>query len=166
MCAGAVLASTSFAVSAHINIRLPTGQTKPVTEWFWCIAESGERKTATDNEAFAPQKQHEKTLHVKYKEAMEDYVTRKTIWEMQSKAIDRQYKDLAVVGSEAHREEREQLGAEPEEPLIALIMASDFTFEGLVDHRRGGRAIHRRPIQGPHAEHHGGAVSAPTRHAE
>ena len=31
MCAGAVLASASLAVSAHIDIKLPTGQTKPVS---------------------------------------------------------------------------------------------------------------------------------------
>ena len=62
MCAGAVLASTSFAVSAHVNIKLPTGQTKPTSCWFWCVAESGERKTATDDQAFAPQKQHEQQL--------------------------------------------------------------------------------------------------------
>ena len=142
MCAGAVLASTSFAVSAHVNIKLPTGQTKPVSCWFWCIAESGERKTATDNEAFAPQKQHEKKLHAKYKEAMEDYDTRKTMWEAQSKAIEKQYKDPGEAGSEAHEKEREQLGAEPEEPLIALIMASDFTFEGLVQCLNFGQPLY------------------------
>ena len=62
MCAGAVLASTSFAVSAHVSIKLPTGQTRPTSCWFWCVAELGERKTATDDQAFAPQKQHEKQL--------------------------------------------------------------------------------------------------------
>ena len=142
MCAGAVLASTSFAVSAHVNIKLPTGQTKPVSCWFWCIAESGERKTATDNEAFAPQKQHERKLHAKYKEAMEDYDTRKTMWEAQSKAIEKQYRDPGEAGSEAHEKEREQLGAEPEEPLIALIMASDFTFEGLVQCLNFGQPLY------------------------
>ena len=142
MCAGAVLASTSFAVSAHVNIRLPTGQTKPVSCWFWCIAEFGERKTATDNEAFAPQKQHEKKLHAEYKEAKADYDTRKTMWEAQSKAIEKQYKDPGEAGSEAHEKEREQLGAEPEEPLIALIMASDFTFEGLVQCLNFGQPLY------------------------
>ncbi len=168
MCAGAVLASTSFAVSAHVNIRLPTGQTKPVSCWFWCIAESGERKTATDSEAFAPQKQHEKKLHAKYKEAMEDYDTRKTMWEAQSKAIEKEYRDPGEAGSEAHEREREQLGAEPEEPLIALIMASDFTFEGLVQCLNFGQPLygiigseggqfHRRPRhdrRGQAAHHH------------
>src|SRR5215831_8039284 len=33
MCAGAVLASTSFALSAHVNIMLPTGQMKPTSSW-------------------------------------------------------------------------------------------------------------------------------------
>jgi Protein of unknown function (DUF3987) len=142
MCASAVLASTSFAVSAHVNIKLPTGQTKPVSCWFWCIAESGERKTATDNEAFAPQKQHEKKLYAEQKEAMEDYDIRKTMWEAQSKAIDKQYKVPGEAGSEAHEQEREQLGAEPEEPLIALIMASDFTFEGLVQCLNFGQPLY------------------------
>jgi hypothetical protein len=40
MCAGAVLASTAFALSAHIDIRLPTGQIKPVSCWFWCTRPS------------------------------------------------------------------------------------------------------------------------------
>ena len=110
--------------------------------WFWCIAKSGERKTATDSEAFAPQKQHEKKLHAKYKEAMEDYDTRKTMWEAQSKAIEKEYRDPGEAGSEAHEREREQLGAEPEEPLIALIMASDFTFEGLVQCLNFGQPLY------------------------
>jgi Protein of unknown function (DUF3987) len=142
MCASAVLSSASLAVSAHVNIRLPTGQIRPVSCWFWCIAESGERKTATDNEAFAPQKQHEKTIHAKRKEAMEDYVTRKAVWETQSKAIDKHHKEPGAAGAEAHRKEREQLGAEPEEPLSALIMASDFTFEGLVQCLNFGQPLY------------------------
>ena len=72
MCAGAVLASASFAISAHVNIDLPTGQTKPTSCWFWCVAESGERKTATDDHAFAPQKQHERQLRIRHKVEIED----------------------------------------------------------------------------------------------
>ena len=132
MCAGAVLASTSFAVSAHVNIKLPTGQTKPTSCWFWCVAESGERKTATDDQAFAPQKQHERQLRVRHKVELEDYDVRKKMWEAQKKAIDKQFKDPGAAGSEAHQKELEKLGPEPEEPLDPLIMSSDFTFEGLV----------------------------------
>src|SRR5262249_59990906 len=92
MCAGAVLASTSFAVSAHVNIKLPTGQTKPVSCWFWCIAESGERKTATDDQAFAPQKQREQHLHARHEVELKDYEVRHKMWEAQSKAIEKDFK--------------------------------------------------------------------------
>jgi hypothetical protein len=132
MCAGAVLASTSFAISAHIDIDLPTGQTKPTSCWFWCVAESGERKTATDDHAFAPQKQHERQLRIRNKVEIETYDVRKTMWEAQKKAIDKQFKDPGAAGSEAHQKELEKLGPEPEKPLDPLIMSSEFTFEGLV----------------------------------
>ena len=142
MCAGAVLASTSFAVSAHVSIKLPTGQTRPTSCWFWCVAESGERKTATDDQAFAPQKQHEKQLRERHKVELEDYDILKKLWEARKKAIDKQYKDLGAAGSEAHRQELETLGPEPEEPLIALLMASDFTFEGLVQCLNFGQPLY------------------------
>ena len=59
-----------------------------------------------------------------------------------SKAIDKQYKEPGAAGSEAHEREREQLGAEPEKPLLALIMASDFTFEGLVQCLNFGQPLY------------------------
>jgi hypothetical protein len=132
MCAGAVLASTSFAVSAHANIKLPTGQTKPVSCWFWCIAESGERKTATDDQAFAPQKQHEQHLHARHEVELKDYEVRHKMWEAQSKAIEKDFKKSGAAGSEAHQIALEKLGLAPDKPLLPLLMASDFTFEGLV----------------------------------
>ena len=132
MCAGAVLASTSFAISAHVNIMLPTGQMKPTSCWFWCVAELGERKTATDDQAFSPQKQHEKQLRARHKVALEDCEVRRKMWEAQGKAIEKQFKDPGAAGSEAHQKELEKLGPAPEKPLDPLIMSSEFTFEGLV----------------------------------
>jgi hypothetical protein len=131
MCAGAVLASTSIAISAHVNITLPTGHTKPVSCWFWCLGVSGERKTSTDEHAHAPQNQREHQLHARHKVELEDYKRRHKMWEARSKAIDKQHKGQAA-GSEAHQKEIETLGPEPEEPLNTLIMASDFTYEGMV----------------------------------
>jgi hypothetical protein len=62
MSAGAVLASASLAVSAHIDVKLPSGQTKPASIFLWSIAESGERKTTVDDYAFAAQKRREQKL--------------------------------------------------------------------------------------------------------
>ena len=142
MCAGAVLASTSFAVSAHVNIKLPTGQTKPVSCWFWCIAESGERKTATDDQAFAPQKQREQHLHARHEVELKDYEVRHKMWEAQSKAIEKDFKKSGAAGSEAHQIALEKLGLAPDKPLLPLLMASDFTFEGLVQCLNFGQPLY------------------------
>ena len=133
MCAGAVLASTSFAVSAHVNIKLPTGQTKPVSNWFWCVAESGERKTATDDHAFAPQKQHEKTAPRRAQSgAWKTTTCARRCGRRRSKAIEKQFKDPGAAGSEAHQKELESSSVPNRRSRSALIMASDFTFEGMV----------------------------------
>jgi hypothetical protein len=132
MCASAVLASTSFAISAHIDVLLPTGETKPASCWFWCVAESGERKTATDDRAFAAQKQREAQLRAQQEIELKAYEVRHKLWEAQAKSIEKQFKDPGAAGSQAHRMELEKLGPEPEKPLNALIMSSEFTFEGMV----------------------------------
>jgi Protein of unknown function (DUF3987) len=132
--------STSFAVSVHINIQLPTGQIKPASCWLWCVAESGERKTATDDLAFATQKQREHQLHADHPVELERYKVRRRMWEAQTKAIDKRHKDAA--GSEAHQIELEKLGPEPEKPLDPLIMATDFTFEGMVNCLKLGQPLY------------------------
>src|SRR5262249_33974668 len=142
MCAGAVLASTSFAVSVHIHIKLqrPTGQIKPASCWRGCVAESGERKTATDDLAFATQKQREHQLHADHPVELERYKVRRRMWEAQTKAIDKRHKDAA--GSKAHQIDLEKLGPEPEKPLDPLIMATDFTFEGMVNCLKLGQPLY------------------------
>jgi hypothetical protein len=58
-CASAALASASLAASAHVNIKLPTGQAKPVSCWFWSVGESREPGSSIAKEAFAPQRRRE-----------------------------------------------------------------------------------------------------------
>jgi hypothetical protein len=92
--------------------RLPTGQTRPVTNWFWCVAESGERNSTVSHIAFGPQQQHEKELQALRQVELEKHRVAHEMWEAQRQA------------SSQH--------PEPEEPLNTLILASDFTYEGLV----------------------------------
>jgi hypothetical protein len=142
MCASATLAATSFAVSWHLDIILPTGQPRPASCWFWCIAESGERKTATDEKAFRPQSDYEKNLRARYEVELSDYNVQNSMWAAQAKAIEKQFKDLGSAGSEAHSKALEKLGPAPKKPLGALIMSSDFTFEGLVRSLTLGQAVY------------------------
>jgi hypothetical protein len=141
MCVAGVLASTSLAISAYVDVTLPTGQTKPTSCWFWSIAESGERKTTIDDQAHWPQKQREKHLHDRREVELEEYEVSRKIWEARNEAIKKQYKGQEV-GSEAHQKELKLLGPKPEEPLLALLTASDFTFEGLVQCLRAGQPLY------------------------
>jgi hypothetical protein len=132
MCAGAVLGSASLAISAHIDVELPTGEVKPTSLFLCPIAESGERKTSIDGHAFAAQQRWEQQLRVNRTAELERYRVRHEAWDAKSKAIAKQYKDPGAAGSQAHQQELERLGPEPEKPLEALLMSADFTFEGMV----------------------------------
>ena len=49
-----VLGTATLAVQGHADVRLPTGQTRPVSSFLVTIAESGERKSGCDTEACGP----------------------------------------------------------------------------------------------------------------
>ena len=62
MCSQAVLAATTLAVQDFADIELPTGQIKPISNFFLTVAGSGERKSATDSLALLPIRKHEEIL--------------------------------------------------------------------------------------------------------
>ena len=132
MCGGAALGSASLAVSAHIDIKLPTGEIKPVSLYIFSIAESGERKTSVDNWAFAAQRKFEQKLRSKRVAELERYRVERTMWEAKSKAIARDFQKPGAAGSEGHQQELKKLGPEPVKPLEPLLTSADFTFEGMV----------------------------------
>ena len=64
--AQAVLAVASLAAQRLADVRLPYGQTRPLSLFFVTIAASGDRKTTVDNEALRPVRMHEKNLKLDY----------------------------------------------------------------------------------------------------
>jgi hypothetical protein len=142
MCATATLAAVSLATSAHLDITLPTGQVRPSTAWFWCVAVSGERKTSTDYEAFSAFKEREKRLRACRDMEIADYDLRSRIWQAQIKAIEKHYKELGSAGSAAHESELRKLGPAPQEPLDPLLMSAEFTYEGMCVHLERGQPLY------------------------
>jgi hypothetical protein len=142
MCGASVLASVSFAVSTHIDILLPTGETKPSFNWVWISAQSGERKNTVDGWAFGPQQRHELELLAARKVEMAAYEVKQRMWKAQAKAIENDFKKPGAAGSEAHQKALEQLGLAPEEPLEAVFMSSNFTYEGLTNSLHIGQPLY------------------------
>jgi hypothetical protein len=142
MCGSSVLASVSFAISAHVDIRLPTGETKPTSSWFWISARSGERKDTVDDWAFGPQKRHERDLKRARVAAMAAHEVKNKMWKSEAKAIETEFKKKGAAGSDAHQKALERLGPEPEAPLETVFMSSNFTYEGLFNSLNIGQPIY------------------------
>jgi Protein of unknown function (DUF3987) len=73
ICGQSVLAVATLAVQGHADVELPTGHIKPISNFFVTVAETGERKTAADNEALWPIKKRETALRESYDKALADY---------------------------------------------------------------------------------------------
>ena len=62
LAAQAVLAVASLAAQRLADIRLPMGQTRPLSLFIVTVAASGDRKTTADNEELIPARMYEKNL--------------------------------------------------------------------------------------------------------
>lgn len=62
ICGNAVLAAAHLAVQAHADVEID-GRVHPISENFVTVGETGERKTAVDNETLREHRAYEKRLH-------------------------------------------------------------------------------------------------------
>ncbi len=81
--AQSVLAASALAGQGHADIQLPTGQVKPISNFFLTLAASGERKSTCDGYALDPMRRREKALRERYDEDLFAYLNDKEAWEKQ-----------------------------------------------------------------------------------
>jgi Protein of unknown function (DUF3987) len=58
MCGQSVLGASALAVQAHVDVELPTQQVRPTSLYLLSIGQTGDRKTACDEEALWPVRKH------------------------------------------------------------------------------------------------------------
>ena len=122
-----VLAAATLAVQGYADIELPTGQKKPISNFFVTNAESGERKTSCDDEALLPIRKMENILREKFDAEYPPYQNDYTAWEKAKNKITNDKK----LSREATKAALDTLGLPPEMPLQPLLTCQDPTFEGL-----------------------------------
>jgi hypothetical protein len=135
--AQSVLATTTLAVQAHVDVVLPIGPgiPKPVSEFFVTVAVTGERKTGCDDQATWPIEQHERALRKRHEIEMAGYQDGKLAWERSREAIARNRKlDYA-----AKLAALKNLGPAPPPPLQALLICDEPTIEGVWRLARDGQ---------------------------
>jgi len=127
ICAQSVLAAATLAVQAHVDVELPTGQSKPVSDFYLGVAETGERKTAADRLASAPIAAREKELRERSDTAVLDYLNAKEAWDKARKAATRKLVQLDEI-----KQALDAIGPPPMAPLSPLITCPEPTIEGLI----------------------------------
>ncbi|MFC0282540.1 DUF3987 domain-containing protein [Camelimonas abortus] len=135
MAAQGVLATASLAVQGHADIEIPaTRQTKPSSLFMITIGESGERKSSVDHHALRAVRIREKELHHAHAEEMKEYLKSKAAWDIQRKRLMN-----SRTNDEEVSKRLEQIGDEPQPPLMPMLMCGEPTFEGLAKLLAGGQ---------------------------
>ena len=129
MAAQSVLAVASLAAQALADVRLPYGQTRPLSLYCLTIAASGDRKSSADLEAMAPVKMREKQLRESYEPLAKDHAVARAAWHGQRQQLERCKSDL-----DKRRFELEALGPEPDAPIRPILTLGESTAEGLAKH--------------------------------
>lgn len=129
MAAQSVLAVASLAAQALADVRLPYGQTRPLSLFCLTIASSGDRKTSADSEAMAPVRMREKQLREVFEPCAKDHAVALAAWRGQRQQIERKKADV-----ETRRFELQALGPEPEAPIKPVLTLGESTAEGLARH--------------------------------
>jgi Protein of unknown function (DUF3987) len=130
LAAQSVLAVASLAAHRLADVRLPYGQTRPLSLYFVTVAASGDRKTTADNEALIPVRMHESSLKEDYSTAHEAWRIVHAAWAAQHRKIENA-RNLDRMGREA---ELAALGRAPIEPIKPLLTAPEPTVEALAKH--------------------------------
>jgi hypothetical protein len=127
ICGQSVLATAALAVQAHVDVALPMGHVRPISDYFITIAESGERKSASDTEAGWPIRKREAALRAINDAELINFTNDRTAWEKaREAAIKKQKGNRAGI-----RAALDALGPAPVPPLEPLLTCPEPTFEGL-----------------------------------
>jgi hypothetical protein len=115
-------------VQGHADVIID-GRVFPISENFVAVAESGERKSATDRAALAPHHKRQKDLRADLGDERATYEADLAAWK---KARDEALSSKTNKGREAKREALLAIGPEPEAPIDPIMMTEEPTYEGLV----------------------------------
>ena len=127
LAAQSVLAVASLAAQRLADVRLPFGQSRPLSLYFVTVAASGDRKSTADNEALIPVRMYERDRRDDYRKAFNTWRIEHAAWAAQHRKIENAPK-LDRAGREA---ELIALGSAPVEPVKPMLTAPEPTVEAL-----------------------------------
>ncbi|MEE8303007.1 MAG: YfjI family protein, partial [Candidatus Tectomicrobia bacterium] len=127
ICGQSILAAATLAVQGHANVIID-GRSRPVSEYYLSVAETGERKSAADEYALSPIKKRQRQLSEDYGLDIESYQNDYDAW--------KKARDEALGKKQAGRDTKrialQALGPAPVPPLLPMLLCEEPTYEGLV----------------------------------
>lgn len=128
--AGSFLTAMSIATQGDVDVRLPTGQVRPVSLDILIIADSGERKTATDKLVCSRIYDHDEKMEGQHKADMATHRADSRIWSLIKASIERRISEAVndPVEMEYLRQDLvEHLEREPHVPKRNRIVHQNIT---------------------------------------
>ncbi|TXM70690.1 YfjI family protein [Methylobacterium sp. WL120] len=128
MAAQSVLAAAALVAQGLADVLLPFGQTRPLSLFVATLAETGDRKTSTDTEAF-------KVIEQVEKDSASDYHRQEIEWSADCEAWRVEYQNIRNdknLNREIRKAQFIQLGSLPIKPPKKVYSSNELTFEGLV----------------------------------
>ncbi len=129
LAAQSVLAAMSLAVQAHFDIKLPTRQVRPCSLHLVTVAESGDRKSTSDDRVLTAIRNYESQLEEQFRTQKADAALQQSAWdEAKREATNRNKKS----GKEALLQAYRDLGPRPEGPVEPTLIVRQGTTQGLL----------------------------------
>lgn len=131
-----ILGAISMSCQGLIDVRLPSGQIRPVSLNFVTIAESGERKTAVDGIVSAPIHAHDEARMVKYQDDLAQHTSDMAVWQAIDQVHSRKLKMAASQGDPTTaiaREWSEHQKNKPTKPRLRQFIRQDLSQRALMD---------------------------------
>lgn len=129
LAAQSVLSACSLAVQPHFNVVLPTGQERPTSLFLVSVAESGDRKSTSDDIALSAIREFERSLEDQYAGERADAALRQAAWDESKKEVTQRVKKH---GREALEQAYRDLGPRPEGPIEPTIAVRTGTTQGFL----------------------------------
>ena len=145
--AGSFLTAMSIASQGDVDVELPTGQLRPVSLDVLVIADSGERKSATDSIVGAPIYEHDEKVARDHVQALLAYKADRRLWDAKEAALQRKVAKALDSGTDDDIEHlREKLishgACEPAKPVLSRIVHQNITERPLMESMQGdGKSI-------------------------
>ena len=134
VCCMSVLAAAALATQGHADVIID-GRHIPLSLFLLTIADSGDRKSSTDDQALRSHRERQRQLAIDYRAELTDYEAERAAWR---KAYDTALKPAGKGKERSFKAQQEaiaaalkELGPEPEPPLTPSLLTTDPTFEGV-----------------------------------